>query len=719
MSEGLANDSNADRGRPRRPGEDGETAGYTFCDGCNQAPFCGIKFYRKGNVVTRLESWPGYPAAPLCSKAYATLQRLYNPGRLKYPIKRTNPKGSADPGFVRISWDEAYDVIVGHLKRIREQYSPHHVFFYCGDPKEPRAAVQRMLVSYGSVHWGTESSTACRRAAQMAEILTYGFATLGDLPAEKTRTMLIWGANPAYSGNPFMCHGRLLDARDRGVKFIVADPRRTPTASLADVHLQLRPASTAALAAGLMHVIFKEGIENREFCRNWIHGIDELKEYVKGFDPERVEKLTWVPASKIVQAARLYAANGPSGFMTSAQGTTHTRNAVNDHRSILMLPAICGYIDVPGGVNQPTNPLEGMGAWADGPPEFSLRDRLISMREHRLDLNDFPAWAETLFEVQTNRLPEYIRAGKIKAFIGFGLNMMIWPQTHVYQEAIESLEFSMAVDYFYRPQTHPYVDIVLPAAMNFERLAPFNNMARTVYGRTNLVEPPGECREDWRIALEIGTRLGYGEACFNGDVEAACNEILKLWGIDYDDLRNNRETGVAIPARRPEMYEKYKTGDVRPDGKPGFDTPSGKIEAVSLTLKKHGYPALPEYREPAATSDEYPLLMLSGCRIPFITHSKWREDSPWLLELEPGPVLTLNPEDAAKRGLEQGGEAIVKSPFGQIEAKINLSIIVPRGVVSMMHGWAGANVNELIPRSFDPVSGFPPYKDAVCEVVKA
>jgi anaerobic selenocysteine-containing dehydrogenase len=327
-------------------------------------------------------------------------------------------------------------------------------------------------------------------------------------------------------------------------------------------------------------------------------------------------------------------------------------------------------------------------------------------------------WAEKLFEVQTNYLPEYIETGKVKGFIGFGFNVMIWPQTHVYQKAIESLEFSMAVDYFYRPQTHPYMDIVLPAAMNFERLAPFNNMGRTVFGRSNLVEPPGECKEDWRIALEIGTRLGYGDVCFNGDAEAACNHILKMWGISYGDLRKNAETGIPIPAARPEMYEKYKVGEVRPDKKPGFNTPSGKIEALSLTLKKHGYRALPEYKEPAQADEEYPLLMLSGVRTPFITHSKWREDSPWLLELQSEPVLTINPEDAAKRGLSEGDEATVKSPFGQIRAKINRSIIVPPGVVSMMHGWAQANVNELIPRSFDPISGFPPYKDAVCEVLK-
>ncbi|MBW1801072.1 MAG: molybdopterin-dependent oxidoreductase, partial [Deltaproteobacteria bacterium] len=308
-----------------------ESVGYTSCDGCNGVPFCGIKFYRKGDVITRIEPWPDYPATPICSKAYATLQRLYHPGRLKYPMKRTNPKGSEDPGFVRISWDEAYDTIVGHLHRIKKEYSPHAVFFYVGDPKEPRTPVQRLAATYGSVNYGCESSTACRRAAQFAEMLTYGFPTMGNLPTPETKAMLIWGTNPAYSGSPFMCHGHLADAKERGVKFIVVDPRRTPTAStLADIHLQPRPATTAALAAGIMHVIFREGLHDNGFCDNWINGIDALKDYVADFPPEKVEKITWVPAKKIIDAARLYATQGPGAMMTSAQGTVHDCNAANN-----------------------------------------------------------------------------------------------------------------------------------------------------------------------------------------------------------------------------------------------------------------------------------------------------------------------------------------------------------------------------------------------------
>jgi anaerobic selenocysteine-containing dehydrogenase len=696
-----------------------QTVGYTFCDGCNQAPFCGIKFYKTGNIVSHIESWPGFPNAPLCSKAYGTLQRLYHPNRLKYPLKRVNPKGARTPDFVRISWDEAYDIIVRHLNRIKNDYGPQAAFFYVGDPKEPRAAVQRLAATYGSVNYGTESSTACRRAAMLAELLTYGFPTLGNLPTPKTGVVLIWGTNPAYSGRPFMCHGQLADAKADGVKFIVVDPRKTPTAAtLADIHLRPRPATTAALAAGMMHVIFREGLHDSTFCENWISGIAELRNYVQDFTPDRVEKITGVPAEKIMAAARLYASNGPGGMLLGPQGTTHDLNATNNHRAILMIPAICGYIDIPDGITKPTEPLEGMAPWFDGPPEFSMREKFNEMKSDRLDRKVFPAWAEKFWEVQTNYLVEWVKDGKIKAFLSWGFSTMIWPQTHEYQQAIASLEFSMAVDYFYRPWTHDYVDLVLPAAMNFERLAPFAVFGRQIFGRTPL-KPMGECKEDWQIALDIGTRLGYPEIFFNGDVEAACNDILAMWGLTYDDLRKNQETGVTVPPRGPELFKKYETGKMRLDGKVGFATPSGKIEAVSLVLKKHGYPALCEYKEPMATTRKYPLILISGSRVPYITHSKWRQDSPWLFELQRQALLTINPQDAVNRNIEKNDAVILKTPWGQMTVTAKPTILMPAGIVGVEHGWQDANVNELIPRQFDPISGFPPFKEMICEVVKA
>jgi anaerobic selenocysteine-containing dehydrogenase len=119
------------------------------------------------------------------------------------------------------------------------------------------------------------------------------------------------------------------------------------------------------------------------------------------------------------------------------------------------------------------------------------------------------------------------------------------------------------------------------------------------------------------------------------------------------------------------------------------------------------------------TNNEYPLILLTGARVPYITHSKWREDSPWLLELQREPLLMINPEDAEGRGISQWDIVILKTPYGQIVVKAKPTIMVPKGIVGVMHGWAKANVNELIPRQFDPISGFPPFKEVVCSVMKA
>ena len=135
---------------------------------------CGIHFQRQGNIVVSVGNWKEHSGKLLCNKALATLQRLYNPNRLLYPMKRTNPKGSADPGFVRISWQEALATIAANMKKIRDQYGAEKLFIFCGDPKEPRPAAMRLARYFGTYHYGTESSVACRKGSLLAEQLVFG-----------------------------------------------------------------------------------------------------------------------------------------------------------------------------------------------------------------------------------------------------------------------------------------------------------------------------------------------------------------------------------------------------------------------------------------------------------------------------------------------------------------------------------------------------------------
>lgn len=696
-----------------------ETVRHSYCDMCNHTPKCGITATVKEDKIVRIESRAGYPNSPLCAKGLSSLQELYDPHRLLHPMKRTNPKGEGDPGWEQITWDEAYETICAALTKVKEEMGPEGVFFFCGDPKEPRAAVNRLANLFGSPTYGNESST-CAYATLIGTGLVYGFQTLGANPNDKSKTCLIWSLNPAWSlPNRF---GKLMDAKEKGCKFIIVDPRVTPTVTgLADIHLQPRPGTDGALALGIAHVMLRDGYYDQEFCENWTHGFDEFKDYVAEFTPEKVSEITWVPVEKIEAAAKLWGEETPGAFISSASPQVHHTNAGNNMRAIASLVALAGNVDVAGGLQiAPGLPFDLFAAT----PAFNREDIYdAELAQKRYDLEDFPVWTKFVKQMQVNRFPEYVDEGKIKAMVMWGGNTMMWPQTQVYQEAIKKLDFSCAADYYIRPWTHDYVDILLPAAMCFERMAPFAVFGRKIYLREPVVAPRGEAREDWQIALELGCKLGYEEECFGGSVEAALEEVLRTTdlGVTMQMLRDNPD-GYVVPGAAPYEPKKYETGKIRKDGKPGFNTPSGKIEFVSEIMLSCGFEGLPEYNEPVyspvSTPDlaaQYPLVLNTGSRVPMYTHSKLR-DCPWLNQFMPEPIVRMHPNTAEERGLADGDAVRVFNQLGEIEVKLEVTNLVLPGVVDLFHGWSQANVNNLISRDFDHVTGYPPFKSALCQV---
>ena len=694
---------------------------YTYCDLCNQVPKCGMKVHIEDGRIVRVEDRENYPAGPLCMKGLASLEEQYHPDRLLHPVRRTTPKGSVDPGWQRVSWDEAYQVIAGRLSEIKAKHGADKVCFYVGDPKEPRPAVQRLAYTFGTPNFGTESCV-CSRATVMAAQLTFGAQTGGALPGKLTRGCLVWTRNPAYSAPHEM--GKLLGAKKQGVKYVIVDPRVTPTVrQLADVHLQLRPGTDGALAMGMIHLMLERGLFDKAFADRWIEGMEDLAQYAKQFTPAEVERITRVPAQTLEEAVTLLARSRPLTWMGSSQATVHSSNGLQNHRAILAVVALFGDFDAPGGVCLPTHPLPLLpfGHTLD----FSREKELLpKLRELRVDNDYFPFWTKMNGEVQMNLLPEYVEQGRIRAMVIFGGNAMMWPQTARYQAAIGKLDFAAAADYFLRPWTHNYVDIVLPAATTFERMSPIALFGRKIYLREPVVEPSGEAKADWQIALELGCRLGYREEFWHGDETNALNAILAKVGTSVDKLREAGPDGLAFPAPGEEVFRKYEQGLLRPDGKPGFNTPSGKVEVSSKTLAQHGFDALPTYREPVESplstpelAAEFPLILNTGSRVPMFTHSKLRE-LPSLRRLMPHPVVNLNPADAAVHGIAEDDEVTLETAHGRIRLRAHLSRDVLPGVIDVSHGWADANINEIVPRHLDPVSGFVAFKEGLCRVRK-
>lgn len=276
----------------------------------------------------------------------------------------------------------------------------------------------------------------------------------------------------------------------------MVDPRVTPTVDcLADIHLQLRPGTDGALALGLAHVIIRDGLYDKDFVSKWVHGFDQYAEYVNEFTPEKVADITGIPAILIEEAAKLWATARPGTWMGSSCGTTHSSNSHNNNRAIISLVGLVGNFDVEGGVTIATYPINFVGdenATAQWTGYTTLYPKLA---DKRVDKKYVPVWAEVEGTIQANWLPEYVETGAIKGMVMIGGNAMMWPQSQEYQKALEKMEFGVATDYYLRPWTHNFMDMVLPAAMPYERMNALAVFGRSIYlrstGQTTRRSPSG------------------------------------------------------------------------------------------------------------------------------------------------------------------------------------------------------------------------------------
>ena len=258
--------------------------------------------------------------------------------------------------------------------------------------------------------------------------------------------------------------------------------------------------------------------------------------------------------------------------------------------------------------------------------------------------------------------------------------------------------------------------------MNFERYAPFGVHGRKVSARRP-VKPLGEAWEDWKISCTIGSALIDEKLFFGGDPVKACDSILNGWGTSYEKQASTLPEITVCEFFPPQEMAKHEKGLLRFDGKPGFRTPSGKVELFSSIQAKHGQPGLPEYVAPPKPTKEWPFKLINGTRRPYITHSKTRTDQPYLLELEPESTVNMHPSDCQKLGIKEGDQIWMESPYykGKVRARVRATILAQPGTVDAQYGWRGDQETQvLIPRkNWDPISGYPAYNDVCIKVTKA
>ncbi len=706
---------------------------------------CGICSAGCGVIVTYDENWRIASVRPdenaeidiLCRLGEASPEIVYSDDRVLYPLRRIGPKGTHE--FERITWDEAYDAIVSNLNRIKEESGPEAVAVYTGSgsfelsfcdifqPKDVAiSSASSVLFPFGSPNTMGVGALCYVSFAMIAPHVTMGemyFNMFSDF--EQSDLILVWGTNPATDCPPLTLRA-ITRARQRGAEIVVIDPRRTRTVDLTDAEwIPIRPGTDGALALGLANVIIAEELYDADFVEDWCHGFDEFATYVQHYRPDVVEQITGVPAETVETLARRIArARGASFAMYT--GLEYSDSGVQAIRAVFVLWGISGNLDVPGGR---CIAMKG-NAFPINRSDYIKNPNL----KRAIGTDRFPIYTHYRQEGHAIALPDAVLSGRpyrIRALILQAAHILIsWPQTPVWKKTLANLDFMVCVDRHLTADA-AYADIVLPATTLYERES-YMTYDPVFRLRERVIEPLGEARDDVLIMAELARRLGYGHL-YPQSEEAVLRHVLKGSGFTLEDVRAAGGT-VRLPTTMME-YRKWEKGLLRPDGRPGFDTPTGKFEIRSTILEEYGYDSLPVYTEPAESpvsqperAREFPLIFNSGARVTTDFHAQ-HHSIPSLIAERPEPTVTINTHDAGERGIQDGDRVIVRTARGEIPLRaIVTDDIIPGAVEANMGGgchqapeaWQKGNVNKLTDLArHDPISGFPVYKALLCDVAKA
>jgi len=697
---------------------------------------CWVQVGMQNGKLVDIKADTGHPLGMICRRGEHAPEIVYSEHRIKYPLKRKGKKGSYD--FERIFWDEAYDLIVQNLNKIKQESGPEAVAIYTGrgafelslcDMFQPKgvavSSASNVLFPFGSPNTMGVGALCYVSFAMIAPHLTMGRMLINMFTdMENAEMLVVWGANPATDSPPLDMY-RLEAAAKRGAQVVVIDPRRTETVTRTGGEwIPIRPGTDGALALSLIEVMIEEDFYDENFAENWCHGFEELKSYVQYYTPEVTESITGIPADTIRRLSmQLARATSASPIMYT--GLEYSDSGIQAIRAVLSLFALAGHLDVPGGIG-----LSMLDT------HFQI-NRSCNQENPNLNLalarDKFPIYSNYRDESHASGLVSSVLTGKpypIRGLIIHGASLLTsWPQTSLWRKTLSKLDFQVCID---RQLTADaaYADVVLPATTMFE-IDSYMTYGPIFRLREKVINPVGEARNDYLIMAELARRLGYGDLYPQGE-EEMIRFALKDSGYSLEQIK---EAGGSVKKLTPMMeYKKWEKGKLRTDGKPGFETPTGKFEIWSTTLEDNDYEPLPKYIEPeeGPLADpklfkKYPLVFNSGAR-PHTDFRSQHHGIKGLLKDNPEPTVELNSIDAQKRDIKNGDLVEVRSPRGGVHFRARITDDIVQGAIECNMGggtpvgpraWKEWNVNELTDMAkYDKISGFPVYKALLCDVVR-
>jgi len=630
----------------------------------------------------------------LCAKVNHYLERVYSPDRVLRPLRRIGAKGAGR--FAPITWDEALDEIAARFRQVIAAHGPQAILPYS-------YAGNMGLLSYGSMDRRFFNAlgaslldrTICASAGAAGLKATVGKSMGFDPEAVvNARFIVAWGANIVSSNVhlwPF-----IEEARRRGARFVAVDPYRSRTAEKADAHLALLPGTDAALALGVMHVVFRDRLEDRDYVDNYTSGVEALQARAREWPPERVASVTGLSAREVEDFAREYATTQPSAIRLN-YGLNRHAGAGAAVRTITSLPALTGAWRHAGG-----------GILLSTSGTFPVNSEALE----RPDL--VPPGTRTLNMSQLGRiLLDPVLEPPVKALFVYNSNpAAVAPEQDQVHRGLAREDLFVVVHDLFLTDTADFADVVLPATTTLEHYD-----IHKAYGHLHLslsraaIAPLGESKANTEVFRLLARRMGLTHACLSESDEQMARHALvwdhpHLAGISFDRLE--REGSVRLSVEDP--FAPFAHG--------GFPTPSGRCELFAdYVPPREGPTSNPE------RARTYPLAFISPPAHHFLNSTFSAQ--PTFVRRESGASLTMHPADAASRRIEDGAMVRTFNDRGSFLARARVSDAARPGVVVGLSIWwakdcpGGRNANAVTSQELTDMGGGATFYDALVEVEPA
>lgn len=586
---------------------------------------CGLLLHKKDGKIIKVQGDPDHPVTKgnICNKVRNMTARLYDPNRLKQPLKRISPKGEGN--FAPISWEEAIDTITSKWKDLIEMHGPESILpysFYGNMGNLSAEGMDRRF--FHKLGASMLERSICNAAGSVGYNYTMG-GSFGIDPEETihTKLFIMWGIN-AVSTN---MHQVTLaqQARKNGAKVVVIDVHKNQTGKWADWFIPILPGTDSALALGLMHILYAENLVDQPFLDEYTVGAAELREHVRQYDPATVSAITGVPIEDLYELARMYGTTSPS-FVRIGNGLQHHDNGGMAVRTIACLPALTGQWMAEGG-----GAIKGnSGYLAFNTNALRRPDLLHNKATRTINMNQI---GQALLE----------KENPIRSMFVYGSNpALVAPNANKVQEGLMREDLFTVVHDLFLTETAMFADLVLPATSSYETEDFYNSYWHNyVQIQKPVVEKYGESKTNVELFKLLAAGMGFGEQAFRDSEEDMIRQALDfsenphLEGITYDSLSRNQ----FVKAKMQPMF-------------PGkLPTPSGKIELYSERMKQDGYEPLPTYT-PIIKDSDLPFLFIPAPNHNFL-NSTFSNNAKHI-SLEKEPKLHMNAADAKTMGISSG-----------------------------------------------------------------